>query len=172
MTLTTLSPKQPDSIVNRKSHYPSKNDKKGRIVFFQRKKEKNALKSKKKWFRWHFSPLQKAKIRGVKGRIKGGKTRNFLIYFIKILAKQQEKLGQSEGVSVRFNSIKRGNQNSSTSYYQIDYQYNTIKTASFRITFRSSIGSNRVKVKSGHFEKCECHFEPQYNINKFILYYI
>ena len=66
MTLTTLSPKQPDSIVNRKSHYPSKNDKKGQIVFLQRKEEKNALKSKKKWFRWHFSPLQKAKIRGGK----------------------------------------------------------------------------------------------------------
>ena len=73
MTLTTLSPKYPDSIVNGKSHYPSKNDKKGRIVFFQRKKEKNALRSKKKWFRWHVPPLQKAKIRGVKGRMKGEK---------------------------------------------------------------------------------------------------
>jgi len=40
---------------------------------FQRKKEKNALRSKKKWFRWHFPPLQKAKIRGVKGRMKGEK---------------------------------------------------------------------------------------------------
>ena len=118
-----------------------------------------------------FTPSEGKNKRG-KRQDERGKTRNFLIYFIKILAKQQEKLGQSEGVSVRFNSIKRGNQNSSTSYYQIDYQYNTIKTASFRITFRSSIGSNRVKVKSGHFEKCECHFEPQYNINKFILYYI
>ena len=58
---------------NRKSHYPSKNDKKCRIVFFQRKKEKNALKSKKKWFRWHFSSPQKAKTRGVKGRMKGVK---------------------------------------------------------------------------------------------------
>ena len=114
-----------------------------------------------------FTPSEGKNKRG-KRQDERGKTRNFLIYFIKILAKQQEKLGQSEGVSVRFNSIKRGNQNSSTSYYQIDYQYNTIKTASFRITFRSSIGSNRVKVKSGHFEKCECHFEPQYNIN---LYY-
>ena len=41
--------------------------------FLQRKEEKNALKSKKKWFRWHFSLSQKAKIRGEKGRMKGGK---------------------------------------------------------------------------------------------------
>ena len=57
-----------------------------------RKEEKNAPRSKKKWFRWHFSPLQKVKIRGVKGRIKGGKTRNFLIYFVKILVKTARKL--------------------------------------------------------------------------------
>lgn len=35
--------------------------------FWGRKEEKNAPRSKKKWFRWHFSPLQKAKTRGVKG---------------------------------------------------------------------------------------------------------
>ena len=62
----------------------------------QRKKEKNALRSKKKWFRWHFPPLQKAKIRGVKGRIKGGKTRNFLIYFAKILIKRAKSLGRAK----------------------------------------------------------------------------
>jgi len=67
MNLTTLSPKQQVSIINRKSHYPSKNGKKGWIVFLQRKEEKNASRSKKKWLRWHFSPLQKAKIRVVKG---------------------------------------------------------------------------------------------------------
>ena len=159
MTLTTLSTKQPDSIVNRKSHYPSKNDKKGWIVFFRERRRKIPLEQEKVVPMALFTPSEGKNKRG-KRQDERGKTRNFLIYFIKILAKQQEKLGQCEGVSVRFNSIKRGNQNSSTSYYQIDYQYNTIKTASFRITFRSSIGSNRVKVKSGHFEKCECHFEP------------
>jgi hypothetical protein len=41
--------------------------------FLQRKDEKNTLRSKKKWFRWHFSPLLKTKIRGIKGRMKGVK---------------------------------------------------------------------------------------------------
>ena len=71
--LNDLTPKYPDSIINRKSHHPSKNGKKGRIDFFQRKEEENALRSKKKWLRWHFSPLQKAKLRGEKGRMKGVK---------------------------------------------------------------------------------------------------
>ena len=62
----TLSTKLPDSIVSIKSHYPSEDDKKGWISFLQRKEEKNALKSKKKWLRWHFSLLLKAKIRGGK----------------------------------------------------------------------------------------------------------
>lgn len=139
LILTTLSPKQPDSIVNRKSHYPSKIDKKGWIVFFQRKKEKNTLRSKKKWSRWHFSPLLKAEIRGVKGRMKGEKrgfTRNFLIYFVKILIKRARKLGQIEGDSVRFNSIKRGKQNSSINDYQTDYQHDTFNTTFFQNSFQ------------------------------------
>ena len=152
MTLTTLSPKQPDSIVNRKSHYPSKNDKKGRIVFFQRKKEKNALKSKKKWFRWHFSPPQKAKIRGGKRQDERGKTRNFLIYFVKILIKRARKLGQSEKEYVLFQLYK--------SWYSAEVLHKTIpliiiilqtNIILFRIIFRSLIRSLSVTVIFGHF---------------------
>ena len=152
MTLTTLSPKQPDSIVNRKSHYPSKNDKKGRIVFFQRKKEKNALKSKKKWFRWHFSPPQKAKIRGGKRQDERGKTRNFLIYFVKILIKRARKLGQSEKEYVLFQLYK--------AWYSAEVLHKTIpliiiilqtNIILFRITFRSQIRSLSVTVIFGHF---------------------
>ena len=69
----TLSPKLAGSIVNRKSHYPSKNGKKGWIGFLQKKEEKTVLRSKNKWLRWHFSLLLKAKIRGGKSRIKGVK---------------------------------------------------------------------------------------------------
>jgi hypothetical protein len=42
-------------------------------LFFAEKGGENALRSKKKWLRWHFSPPQKANIRGGKGRMKGGK---------------------------------------------------------------------------------------------------
>ncbi len=71
MTLTTLSPKQPDSIVNRKSHYPSKNDKKGRIVFLQRKEEKMPLEARKSGSDGTFQPLRRQKQEGEKAEWKG-----------------------------------------------------------------------------------------------------
>ena len=148
MTLTTLSPKQPDSIVNRKSHYPSKNDKKGRIVFFQRKKEKNALKSKKKWFRWHFSPLQKAKIRGGKRLNEGGKTRNFLIYFAKILIKRAKNWDRAKRNMYGFSCTKHGTLQKHCANYSTDCHYLTNKHHPFRITFRSLIRSLRTRSLS------------------------
>ena len=62
------------------------------LFFLQRKEEKNALRSKKKWFRWHFPPLQKAKIRGVKGRM-NGKNEEFLDIFCQDSSKKARKTG-------------------------------------------------------------------------------
>ena len=61
-------------------------------MFLQRKEEKNALKSKKKWFRWHFSPLQKAKIRGGKAELKG-ENKELLDIFCQDSSKKARKLG-------------------------------------------------------------------------------
>lgn len=101
MTLTTLSPKQPDSIVNRKSHYPSKNDKKGWIVFLQRKEEKMPLEAKKVVPITLFTPSEGKNKRG-KRLNERGKTRNFLIYFVKILVKRVRKFGLREGEHILF----------------------------------------------------------------------
>ena len=69
----TLSPKLAGSIVNRKITLSKQKWQERLDWFFDEMRGENALKSKKKWLRWHFSPPQKAKIRGVKGRMKGVK---------------------------------------------------------------------------------------------------
>ena len=135
MTLTTLSPKQPVSIVNRKSHYPSKNCQKGWIVFCRERRRKMPLEQEKVVPITLFTPSEGKNKRG-KRQNERGKTRIFLIYFVKILIKRARKLGQSEGDSVRFNSIKRGKQKSSINDYQTDYQHNTINTTFFQNNFQ------------------------------------
>ena len=148
MTLTTLSPKQPDSIVNRKSHYPSKNGQKGWIVFFQRKKEKNTLKSKKKWFRWHFSPSQKAKIRGGNRQNERGKTRKFLIYFVKILVKRAKTGIKRRGICTVLAVQSMVLYRSTAQNYPIDYHYLTNKHHPFPNNFQKP---DPVIFGHGHF---------------------
>ena len=58
----------------------------------QRKEEKNALRSKKKWLRWHFSAPSEGKNKRGKRLNERGKIRNSLINFVKILVKTARKL--------------------------------------------------------------------------------
>ena len=48
---------KPVSIVNRKSHYPSKNDKKDRIVFFRERRRKMLLGARKSGSDGTFHPF-------------------------------------------------------------------------------------------------------------------
>lgn len=61
---------------------------------------------------------------------------NFLIYFCQDSRKTARKAWVERRRFRVFNSIKRGNQNSSTSYYQIDYQYDTFNTTFFQNSFQ------------------------------------
>ena len=61
------------------------------LFFTEKGGEKMPLEQEKVVPMALFTPSE-GKIRGVKGRIKGGKTRNFLIYFVKILVKTARKL--------------------------------------------------------------------------------
>jgi len=61
LILTTLSPKWPDLIVNKKSHYQSKNDKKGWIVFFRERRRKMLLGARKSGSDGTFHPFRRQK---------------------------------------------------------------------------------------------------------------
>ena len=114
----------------------------------QRKKEKNALRSKKKWFRWHFPPLQKAKIRGVKGRMKGEKRGISWYIFVKILVKKQENWGREKmNMCCSYNTKHGTSRNYNISYFA-DYHYITIIHLFFSNNYQKP---NPVIIGHGHF---------------------
>ena len=114
----------------------------------QRKKEKNALRSKKKWFRWHFSPLQKAKIRGVKGRMKGVRQGISWYIFVKILVKRAKTGIERKGICTVLAVQSMVLYRSTAQNYPIDYHYLTNKHHSFPNNFQKP---DPVIIGHGHF---------------------
>lgn len=147
LTLMTLSPKQPDSIVNRKSHYPSKNDKKDRIVFSEKEGEKCSQEQEKVVPMALFTPSEGKNKRG-KRLNEEGKTRNFLIYFAKILIKRAKNWDRAKRNMYGFNCTKHGTLQKHCANYSTDCHYLTNKHHPFRITFRSLIRSLRTRSLS------------------------
>ena len=152
MTLTTLSPKQPVSIVNRKSHSPSKNGQKGWIVFCRERRRKMPLRARKSGSDGTFPPPQKAKIRGGKRQDERGKIRNFLIYFCQDSRKKSKNWNRAKRNMYCFQLYK--------AWYSTEVLHKTIpliiiilqtNIILFRITFRSLIRSFSVTVIFGHF---------------------
>ena len=64
LTLMTLSPKQAGSIVNGKSHYSSKNGKKGWIGFSMKWEEKMLFEARKSGSDGSFQPFRRQKQEG------------------------------------------------------------------------------------------------------------
>ena len=114
----------------------------------QRKKEKNALRSKKKWFRWHFPPLQKAKIRGVKGRMKGEKRGISWYIFVKILVKRAKTGIERKGICTVLAVQSMVLCRSTAQSYSIDYHNLTSKHHPFPNNFQKP---NPVIIGHGHF---------------------
>lgn len=115
-----------------------------------------------------FTPSEGKNKRG-KRQNKRGKTRNFLIFFVKILVKRARKNGQSEGDSVCVHSIKRENQ-ASKKKATIKLIIITLQASPilFRITFRSLIRSLSVTVIFGHFRFRGANLPLLYNINIYL----
>ena len=123
-------------------------------MFLQRKEEKNALRSKKKWLRWHFSAPSEGKNKRGNGRMKGGKTRiykEFLDIFCQDSRKKSIKNWiERRGIPCVFIVLNEGIR--IVPFATTELIINTIQSTphSSRIAFRSSIVSLRVSVIKGH----------------------
>ena len=114
----------------------------------------NALRSKKKWLRWHFSAPSEGKNKRGNGRMKGGKTRiykEFLDIFCQDSRKKSIKNWiERRGIPCVLIALNEGNETVQPT--TIKLIINTIQSTphSSRIAFRSSIVSLRVSVIKGH----------------------
>ena len=77
-----------------------------------------------------------------------GKTRNFLIYFAKILIKRAKNWDRAKRNMYGFNCTKHGTLQKHCANYSTDCHYLTNKHHPFRITFRSLIRSLRTRSLS------------------------
>ena len=96
----------------------------------------------------HFSPPQKAKIRGGKRQNKREKTRNFLIYFVKILVKRAKTGIERRGICTVLAVQSMVLYRSTAQNYPIDYHYLTNKHHPFPNNFQKP---DPVIFGHGHF---------------------
>ena len=94
-----------------------------------------------------FTPSEGKNKRG-KRLNEGGKTRNFLIYFAKILIKRAKNWDRAKRNMYGFNCTKHGTLQKHCANYSTDCHYLTNKHHPFRITFRSLIRSLRTRSLS------------------------
>ena len=148
LDLNDLIPKIASLHCQQKITLPKQKWQERQDCFFQRKKEKNALRSKKKWFRWHFSPLLKTEIRGGKGRMKRGKRGISWYIFVKILVKRAKTGIERKGICTVLAVQSMVLCRSTAQNYPIDYHYLTNKHYPFPNNFQKP---DPVIFGHGHF---------------------
>lgn len=148
LDLNDLIPKIASLHCQQKITLPKQKWQERQDCFFQRKKEKNALRSKKKWFRWHFSPLLKTEIRGGKGRMKRGKRGISWYIFVKILVKRAKTGIERKGICTVLAVQSMVLCRSTAQNYPIDYHNLTNKHHPFPNNFQKP---DPVIIGHGHF---------------------
>lgn len=169
LDLNDLIPKIASLHCQQKITLPKQKWQERQDCFFQRKKEKNALRSKKKWFRWHFSPLLKTEIRGGKGRMKRGKRGISWYIFVKILVKRAKTGIERKGICTVLAVQSMVLCRSTAQNYPIDYHNLTNKHHPFPNNFQKP---DPVIIGHGHFRSFSfsggANLPYKYYINIFI----